>query len=763
MRNMLYSSVSAVAVLGTWLGTAPAALAAAGTQSETAAPAAAQVGTMPASPPAAATPETAEPRPSAGGGLEEIVVTAQKRSENLQRVPISVSVATASELKASGISGVQDLKIAAPGVEVQNQNGYAFPVIRGVGSKAAAPGLEPPVAIYVDGVYYATATSNLMSFNNIQQVEVLKGPQGTLFGRNATGGLIQITTRDPSRDLSGEFNVSYGNYESLKGDAYISGGLSDNVAADLAVNGTVMGDGYGTNLFNGRDVYKIEHDIAARSKWLFELGDDTSARLIFDYGSTRHNMNAARIGIGTIAPPPFGPAYAGSKWDINADEHPLIRNRQGGVSLRLDHDFEFVKIASITAYRRSKYEIDFDFDYTPTRGRVVDLEQKDSQFSQELQFLSPDGAAIKWVVGGYYFRANARYPFVNISFAGPAALPTMPPTVLSTTKSAQKNDSLSGFGQATIELVEGLSVTGGLRYTSEKRTLADASQVNTRADGSTVIAFPLTTRSRRFDKLTWRLAVDYQFTSDVLGYVSYNRGFKSGGYNPNVLILPAFLPEVLDSYEAGLKTSLFDRNVRLNLASFYYDYSNVQVQRTISGGTGIANGAKATIYGFEAEIEAQVTDALNLRIGYQYTNGEYDSFPSSVVATPRPAGGFFINNSGSATGNTTILSPKSTLSVAGSYEIPLERGRIVLNSTYYYNSGYYHEPDNVVRQPSYGLLNASVRWESDQGMSISVWGNNLTNEAVASYDGIQPFGATGARRTNYAPPRTYGLTLGYSF
>ena len=717
--------------------------------------------------PALAHAQAAQPAESAPaadqGQLGEIIVTAQKRSESLQKVPIAVAVATRTELKASGVVTVQNLKMLTPGVEVQSNHGYAFPIIRGVGSKVNAPGIEPPIATYVDGVYYAAPTGSILTFNNVAQVEVLKGPQGTLFGRNATGGLIQVITRDPTEELSGEFNLSYGNYETLRGDAYISGAVAKGLKADLAFSGLTMGKGYGKNLFNGDDVYKTDRDVNLRSKWLFTPGDRTTVRLIVDYSTLHTSMNATRVRSGETAPAPFGPSYGGGKWDVNADAAYFIDTKQGGVSLRVDHEFDAVQVASITAYRKVDYMNHFDFDYTPTRGRFLESKQLDWQWSQELQVLSRGDGPLSWSAGGFYFRADASYPYVAVNFAGPAMPPTVPPTVLSLTKSTQGTDSIAGFGQATLEVLPGLKVTGGLRYTSEKRSLTNAMTTVFRTDGSSVVTVPLLDLSRRFNKLTFRAAVDYQFSPDVMGYASFNRGFKSGGYNPNVLTLPPFEPEVLDAYEAGLKTTLRDGRVRFNLSGNYYDYTNVQVQRVVNGGTGVANGAKATLYGFEAELEARLIQSLWLRVGYQYLHGRYDSFPNAIVSTPRAAGGYAINTAGVATGNHTVLSPASTLSAVLNYTIPVRGGDVDLNASYYYNSGYFHEPDNLLRTPAYSQVNLSAKYTMENGVSVSVWGNNLTNVPVPNIDGIQSFGATGIRRTSFAPPRTYGVTVGYAF
>ncbi len=691
--------------------------------------------------------------------VSEIIVTAQKRSENLQRVPVSVAVATASQLTNSGVTDVQSLKMVAPGVEVQSNNGYAYPIIRGVASKGSGAGFESPIAFYVDGVYYANATANILSFNNVSQIEVLKGPQGTLFGRNATGGLIQVTTRDPRSTFGGDVSLSYGNYKTFKGTLYLTGGLSQNLSADLAVQGTAMGDGYGTNLFNGKDVYKIQHDISARSKWLWNAGPATQLRFIADYTDTRNSMNAQRIPLGGTAAPPFGPSYGGSEWDVDGDTMPLVTVKTGGVSLRVDHDFDAVQFASTSAYRKTDFTFDNESDFTRTRGRVFGEDQNDWQFSQEVQLLSPKTSRLKWVVGAYYFKAGSRYPRFILSNFGVAATAFSS----SSTLSNQNTDSISGFAQATAEILSGLSLTAGLRYTHEKRELTDASTTTVALNGTATVVAP-GDQSLLFKKLTWRLAMDYQVTSDVLAYISYNRGFKSGGFNASALTLPPFEPEVLDAYETGLKTTFLDRHVRLNVAGYYYDYKNVQAQRSVNGSTGIYNGAAAEIYGFDGQLQTQISSKLSLDFGYQFAHGKYKQFPGALIAAPSAAGGYTLTP-GDASGNTTLLTPKHSLSAVVNYTVPFSEGKLGFNASYYYNSGFFQDPDDVLRQPSYSLINSSVRWTSPgDRYSISIWGNNLTNKAVTNlYSVNSQGGIRGVARANYAAPRTYGATLGLKF
>lgn len=690
-----------------------------------------------------------------GDGLAEIIVTAQRRSENLQKVPIVVSVATSEELAQSGVNNIQDLKILTPGLEVQSNTGYALPIIRGVGSKGAVAGFEPPIATYVDGVYYANATANIFKFNNIAQVEVLKGPQGTLFGRNATGGLIQIITRDPEQTFSGEVELGYGNYDTKNGNVYLTGGLSESLSADISVQGAAQGNGWGTNFFNGEDVYKNHHDVSVRSKWLWQPGSNTEIRATFDYSDQKNSLGTQRSTIGAIPLPALGLPYGGDPWDTNVNTQPTLTLKTGGVSLKIDHDLDAVKLSSITAYRRSKFFIGVDADYTGVDLLSYTLRQTDWQFSQELQILSNNTSSrLSWVVGAYYFLASGEYqPFQIKSFG----------KTIRTVFDEQKTDSISGFGQATLAVTDALNITGGLRYTSEKRSLDFPLNPG--------LNFPLTpvlvNQSKRFNKLTWRASIDYTFADGFFGYASYNRGFKSGGFNSINPFLPelAYGPETLDAYEVGFKSTFLDRRVRLNAAGFYYNYDKVQVQRLLFGGNGIYNGPTAKIRGFDVDLQTKLTSQLNLDIGYQYLHGRYSEFPGLIQSTRLLTGGFGVTAVNAPAGKTVVFTPESTVSVRANYKVPLAEGGVNFNVSYYYNSGYYPEPDNVLREDAYSTLNLSAKWSApDERVSVGLWMNNVTNEAVANIHGIQPFGGgVGGERISYAAPRTFGITLGSKF
>src|SRR5690606_18561080 len=267
---------------------------------------------------------SAQPNSDPSLEVEEIVVTAQKRSESLQDVPIAISAVTEAQLTRMGVSGITDLKVAVPTLNLTNSSGNLTSSLRGVGSNGIGAGVESPVAVYIDGVYIASPTSSLLSLNNIRQIEVLKGPQGTLFGRNATGGLIQVFTLDPSDTPTGRFSVGYGNYDTVNGAAYLAGALSNAVAMDLAVTASRQGDGWGTNRVNGLDVYKLDHDVAARTKLRFRAGETTTFTLAADYSDRRDSFAAFRVSPDTISGfvPERGP-FPSLGYDTETDTQPV--------------------------------------------------------------------------------------------------------------------------------------------------------------------------------------------------------------------------------------------------------------------------------------------------------------------------------------------------------------------------------------------------------------------------------------------------------
>lgn len=680
-----------------------------------------------------------------GRGLEEIVVMAQRRAENLQEVPIAITALTAGAIEAANITGTQDLVILTPGLNFNSVGGYGQPRIRGIGTTADTPTLENPIATYVDGVYYAHQGGSLMSLNNIERIEVLKGPQGTLFGRNATGGLIHIITREPTQELTGRVSLGYENYETFTANGYVGGGLAANLAADLALYVRRQGDGYGTNILTDQEINKM-HNFAGRSKWVLTPSDSTKMTLIADYARNNGAM-AQSPAPGTV---PLGGAPDLPDQDVAVPSPYKNTFSQGGASLRIEHDFDGVNLVSTTAYRKTRGTIFFpNVGQDPDFLTLVKLYDRAEQASQEFQFQSNSDSAFDWTAGAFLFYADGGWQPVELSGGALAPLDRI------FLNSSQSTYSGAAYGQSTVDFGQGTSLTLGLRYTIDRRKWDLLQEFDA--------PFPLGPFSdegkRTFKKLTWRAALDHEFESGLLLYLSANRGFKSGGFNDLALPATPYLPETLDAYEAGFKTDLFDSRIRINGAGFYYDYKNLQVTRYENGILLLYNGAGAEVYGMDLDAEALVTSRLRVGAGLSVIHGRYKSFPNADITFPAPGGGTIITT-GSAKGNRLSYTPDWTVNLSANYSIPLPVGTLDLAVAYFHSDGFVGSPDERLRQKAYDVVNASASWSSDdEAWKISIYGRNITDELYASALYAQANGDA----IQYAAPRTYGVSLQRAF
>jgi iron complex outermembrane receptor protein len=689
------------------------------------------------------------------GELQEVVVTAQRRAERLQDVPISVAAFSAAQLSTAGVSSTADLAIVTPGLVFGQQTGYAQPYLRGIGSTIVSPGFENPVAIYVDGVYYAEVLGAITSFANVAQVEVDKGPQGTLFGRNATGGLIQVTTKDPTQDFNGSVAATYGNYKTLGADIYLTGGVVGDLATDLAVHYENQGQGYGRNIVTGADINRTR-EIDLRNKWLFEPSSATEIKFALDF-ERNNNSDAYATAPGTT--PVGAPAFTGNRQDIAGYYQPFGTLNQWGASLRVRQDVGVAQVVSTTAYRHMEAHLlcvaplAVDPNYAES-GQCHELHH---QFSQETQFLSSASSTFNWVTGAYLFDSLAAWQPVTTSGG------YIYPYEYVNNTSNQRVFSGALYGQGTYEVLPDTKLTLGARYTYERHSIV-LGQVGAAYPGFEDYAFVLHDEPApiSFKKPTWRLALDHHFTSDLMGYISYNRGFKSGGFNDIVLPGTKYLPESLDAYELGTKGEFFNHRVLLNTTAFFNYYKNMQNLITYAAATTIYNAAASKMYGLDVDGKINVTRNFALTASAEWLHTYYTSFPNANFSSPIPGGGtlYSMNPPPGAKGHRLPLAPTGTVSIGADYTVETGVGALMLNVTDGYNSGWFGEPDNRLHQPSYNIVNAGASWISpDKTNTVRFWGKNLANVDYLTALASSPTGDFSV----YAPPRTYGVTISKTF
>ena len=688
-----------------------------------------------------------------GLALEEVMVTAQRRAENLQEVPISVQALSGETLERAGVESTGDLEIVTPGLVYTKGVGMGSPYLRGIGTASNGPGTENSVAVYVDGVYIGRKTSALTELANVERVEVLKGPQGTLFGRNATGGLIHIITKEPPREPEAAVKLGYGNFDTVTMGANAGGPFTDQSRGEFSIYHKDQREGYGENLATGNDVNR-EEKLSGRIKLLYDTNDMTRFTFIGGYAESENSFGTAyRLLDGAV--PRLGPMFVmpanAGEYDVNGDVDPIFESDSIQLSLKVEHELSFADLTSISAYHQSDYFFALDSDVTPSPDLFITVANDEQQFSQEFKLSSQSDGRFEWTAGVYaYIGEGEQVVTLQGDF-----FPTL--RQLANTGS-QKTRSFAIYGQSTQQLGENTRLTGGLRYTVDEREI-DGQRASVLLD-NTLSETPIAPGEADFDKLTWRLALDHQITPEVLLYASYNRGFKSGLFNAGSLQLDPVRPEVLDAYEVGMKSDLFDRRLRVNTTAFYYDFQDIQLTQFVLGIGTLRNAAQAEITGFEIDSELLVTRDLSLIAGLSLLDGSYESFPGAGLATPNPAGGNFVNP-GDASGNELARAPDVTATAALNYSTLIAGGNTFsFNINYSYNDGYYVEPDNVLRQGAHSLVNARAQLGFDgDRLLVSVWATNLTDEFRTTALTAQAVGDVYAA----ADPRRFGVTIEYHY
>lgn len=706
-------------------------------------------------------------------GIEEIIVTAQRREQNLQSTPIAITALTAGALENSGINSTEELSMVVPGLQLVQVSNAVTPYLRGVGTQNAGPGMEPSIATYVDGVYFGSVGGNVFALNNIERIEVLKGPQGTLFGRNATGGLIHVITKDPEHDPSATVSLGYGNYETTKASFYGTTGLSDAMAADLALNFTDQNEGWGRNITTGKEV-NLREDQSARSRISWDFTDKFNALVAVDY-----NKWDSDIGINSNALPGArlldGQSIIGSIYDVRSNAVPDGHVEQWGVSLRASYDFGWGALTSTTATRDYKSFSIIDLDRTALPLFQARLEQEMETFQQEF-ILNGEADALDYTVGIIYYNSEAGW--------GPQAIRSAVGAANTDLNSLQETDSYAAFAQGTYKLTGDTGLTLGLRYTEDERSiwgtrLAVAPHPAAGTIVQSTATLPKSQTDRTFDELTWRVALEHQMTEDIFGYLSYSRGFKSGIFNSGNPFEPAVNPETLDAYAVGIKSEFFDRTLRLNAEIFYYDYKNIQLSLLEANVTRLLNASSAEVQGGDIELLwAPAIDAgrIELSAVASIIDGEYGKFigapgfipfpgtaipPNFTNCGPLPANGGNRQCAADMSGAPIIRAPEWSSTLSVNYGYPLEQfGELGFNLSWYHNDGFLWDPDGRIEESPYDLFNAQIALTpAHERWVVKLFGNNLADEEyytqVAASTQVDS-GAPGA-------PRTYGVEFQYNF
>lgn len=731
-------------------------------------------------------------------GVGEIVVTAQRREQNLQNVPVAVTALTGGKIADLGIKSSSDIAAVVPNLQIGLPGGEGnqpLIYIRGVGLADTNSNNSGPNGVYVDEVYISSPGAQTFQLIDLDRVEVLKGPQGTLYGRNATGGAINFITAKPSKEFQAQGSLSYGSFNAVHGEAAIGGPLSDSVRLRLSGTGT-SSDGYVHNLLTGRRE-NGQGSFALRGQLAIDLTSDFEALLNVHGGKVNVRAPQYRsLGLldpasgfttpcaddailanqcgnvlGYVSPPGF--------YDGEYDRSEKLNVENVGTSLRLNWKLGGVTLTSISAYDYNNKMHREDTDASPFAILTIDYGVRSDSFTQELR-LSGSSDTLNWVFGGYYLGEVLKQNqtgdlFRELRFLTPGggadttgATTGGAPVLFARTFNRQTTDAASVFGQVEYHLTPALRATLGGRYNYErKHFLAGAQLEDAIIDGTPVpggIA-PLYAFDNRksFENVSFKVGLDYDVAPDVMAYASVSTGFKSGGFNGGFLSFdPAeaalqaqpFGEETLTAYEVGLKSRLFDRRLRFNAAAFLYDYKDLQLYTLINTGsiplTLLDNAANARIYGAEFEMVARPVEHLDITLNLGLLHSEIKNFVSAGT---------------DYSGNRLALSPEVTFSGQINYDIPLSTGlSLALQPSFSYRSSQFFSADNnpLLKQDGYWLLDGRIALKADGGRwEAAVFGRNLTAKKYINYAvDLTDFGTIEQFR---GEPRTFGIELRFKY
>lgn len=713
------------------------------------------------------------PRQDAAYQVDDIVVTARRQSERLQDVPSAVTAFSSDTLYRNQTQTLGDLQAYVPNLSLHvGDASNAVIYLRGIGQIDSISFNDPGVGVYLDDVYLGRVQGSFLEVVDPQQIEVLRGPQGTLYGRNTIGGAVKFTSEKPSPITEGYIAGAIGSYDERRLRGRLSGPLgSDQLLGSIAIASSSR-DGYTTNLNDGQS--DGDKDLlAGRATLLYQPTDQFSANLTIDASQNRPARSRTphretpiySLNTGAMRPVIADP-YA-----VDVTYNDLERLDTSGVSLTLTYDSGPFTFKSISAYREMEYRTHLDLDASPDESfGIYDFETQD-QTSQELQILYR-GDRLSAVGGLFYFQENdttfggAVAPdfFVDIGFILPFPLN-------SSGLRLSDNESIAAYGQVDYELSERASLTVGLRYTHETKstdnrgefflpavapTAEDMERLFGQGLGYGVSGYQA---EKSWDSFTPRIALNYKVSNDVLAYVSAAQGFKSGGFNGRITTTAqSFDPETLWSYEAGLKSELFDGRARLNLAAFFQDYTDLQLSRfaadPVTGdfSSVFDNAGGAQFYGLEAEVSAQLSQALRFDGNLAYLHSEYTEYID---------GGVDISDQ-----RELVNAPEWSGRAGLTYDASLGAlGDLTLSGGAAYRSKTYLtvSSSEILAQDGYWLADASILFTPRNApWTVLLSGKNLTDEAYKEH-AFDLSASPGVQLGYYGAPRTVSLDVRYTF
>jgi len=678
--------------------------------------------------------------------LEEIVVTAQKRDQSLQDVPLAITALSSDDLQRVNAQDMKDIQFSTPNLTVNGATAATQSFgIRGISDFSRNPGYDNRVGVYVDGVWAGRSTASNQSALDIQSVEVLRGPQGTLFGKNTVAGALNITTKRPTEELGGTLAVDLGNYNLQKVMGTINLPLTDNLLTKLSVS-TTRRDGHVDDVLTGRD-YEDKDEQAIRGQVQWNASDSTEVMFSFDHMENEFTTTVAESASDALAPKPYEVALDGAQFMSTEVE---------GLGLTINHTLESgYELTSITGKRYSEWVLtDNDEDYLPSPLASSSFTEESDHISQEFRLASPEDDDFDYVLGVYFLDQEINGSNDASVFA-PLVNP-LAPAVYANARAASTVEvsSVAAFAHGNYQLTDNLELTAGLRYTKEDKDL-DYSIEDTSG------LFTNTTLKDDRSASNWspKASLNWFVNEDIMIYGSYSKAYKSGGWNADMVASAeaiGFDDEEVDSFEIGMKSTLLDGRMRFNATVFHANYTDYQVFSFVplsSGGTliTVSNAGEVTSQGLELDLQWMINENWRLWSAYGYTDSTFDKFENG--------GGPGVNYDGNATANA----PEDNFSFGFEYATQTADGELIASMDYFYRGESFSNPNNAADNEveSREEVSARVGYEAGSGQwSAYLWGKNLTDETTV-ISSSRSF--LGLKREQFNMPRTYGISVKYNF
>ncbi len=746
-------------------------------------------------------------------GLEEVLVTAERRSESVQDVPLSVAAIGGSDVRTGKITGMNDVALKAPGLAFNQFNvGEPRVYIRGIGNSSDSAGSDQAVGIFLDEVYIGRTGGVSQELFDLDRIEVLRGPQGTLYGKNTNGGAINIVTTRPSQE--GEIRVagSLGNYDMVGLNALINGGLTDSLAGKLVVTSKTR-DGFGKNVITADEIATMgdlsnspiigksigakgsgddlddAENLSVRGQLLWDISDTSTLLLGADWakdksnGSCRHlqNLDEAVQGLGVFWALGMSDAYMRDDRHCSTQFDTSQEREIYGLMARLDMELDWATFTSITAWRESDYDfvddltglplLDLDapappgFDFplnlpgvwTPPENVIDGVDEEADQFSQEFR-LTGTADQLDWVAGVFYMEENVErdeefYTQYNTLLQVGFGLAPIGDVLFTQDNTTT---SMAAYGQLDWHLSEKWTLTYGVRWSDdEKEITQDAIDLlGTGFPTGVPLILPEFAEPVKADdswsEVTHRAGVTFNPTEEMMLYLTYSEGFKSGAF-PSQSNTPEAAgatvdPENVENIEVGMKSSWWDNRIQFNLAYYDMDYDDLQVFSLNSRLLLVLLNAQAESSGVELEFNIMPIDNLRISSSFNWSDSEYTDFIDA--------------NGNDVSGNTLVYAPDAAAAVDVDYFLPLDSGAVLdFNLSYNWKDDYYTAANNAkkTRQDAVGYIGAGAGWtSSDESWNVRIWGKNLDDEQQISSRIVDP---TQITSEFYMAPRTYGLTV----